>query len=133
MITNASLQVPICPVQSNNPSRLPQSPALFSTAEVCCCKPQGFLLPYLDNHSRLPVQHPLDTRCIILDPKRDCNFDCSGDNNLIFMCINFDYLFLYQNFKLSSINDVLQKITSLLSSLSIALGVSLSWMIWLQV
>ena len=52
---------------------------------------KAFLL-LIDNHSRLPVKQPPDT-CVSSLTQKDCNFDFSGDNSLVFDVYKF-WLFI---------------------------------------
>ncbi len=124
---HASLQVPIALYKAHF-LHVSHKVGALRNSRGKCCKPQGFLLSTW--HS-LKVASAASFSILVVSSIDSSKTEFSTVQVLIiivFICINFDYLFLYQNF--TSINDVRQKITSLLSSLSIAHGVSLfGWLV----
>ncbi len=85
---NPSLQAPTCPVKSSRIHNVSHKVGdILHSPRYVIVNLKAFLL-LIDNHSRLPVKQPPDT-CVSSLTQKDCNFDFSGDNSLVFDVYKF--------------------------------------------
>ena len=85
---HSSLQAPTCPVKPSTVHNVSHTVGvILHSPRYVIVNLKAFLL-LIDNHSRLPVKQPPDT-CVSSLTQKDCNFDLSGDDSLVFNVYKF--------------------------------------------